>query len=182
MRTSPTKAASLPISGDRDAQQGFTLVEVMVAMVIISLTSALVVLNLPQSRESLLRDASERLAAQIKLSADMAVLSGNATGLQLSDTGYRLLRRGPTGWEPAPNFDQDLYLWPDRVRPFLSLEGEVLPLPLSFDGDIAIFPDIYFTATGDHPDFTLTLSSDQQDYLIQPGAYGQFFARLGGQG
>jgi general secretion pathway protein H len=66
-------------TGTSDARpdSGFTLVELMVVMVIIGITSAALVLTLP-GPETRVRSAAVKLAAQAAATRDMAILTGRS--------------------------------------------------------------------------------------------------------
>ncbi len=172
MRTSPTKPQNCA---------GFTLVEMLVVMTIIALASALVVFTLPPASDTALRDSGERLAAQIQVAADRAVLSGNATGMQISSSAYRMLRRTLTGWQSDPFFEAAQVDLADTASIELTIEGERIPLPADLSGNLDTVPDLFFTATGDHPMFALTLIGDSARFVITPGdgSGGGFHLREG---
>ncbi|WP_165768787.1 GspH/FimT family pseudopilin [Sandarakinorhabdus cyanobacteriorum] len=70
------------------SEQGFTLVELVVAITIIGIAAAAIVLSLPGAGEDARRSAL-RLAAHASAARDAAILTGRTV----------LLTPGPTGWQ-----------------------------------------------------------------------------------
>ena len=85
----------------RSRQQGFTLVELMVVLVIIGLAAAAVVLAIPESGGSL-RSEAERFAARAKMARDTAILESRPVAIEVSGTGYVVKSRSAAaahyGW------------------------------------------------------------------------------------
>lgn len=78
-------------------ERGFTLVELMVVIAIIGLLAGVVVVNLPPPRANTERDI-ERTAARFRLAADLSILSGRVTGVEITRDRYRLLSRVRGAW------------------------------------------------------------------------------------
>ena len=76
------------ISETRRPDAGFTLVELVVAIVIIGIAAAAIVLTLPGNGDDVRRSAV-RLAAHASAARDAAILSGRPL----------LFTPGPTGWQ-----------------------------------------------------------------------------------
>lgn len=82
-------------TGNR-GQQGFTLVELMVVLVIVGLMSAVVVISLPDPRGRL-TDEAERFAARALAARDLAIVSARPVRLRADPSGYAFdQRRGGT--------------------------------------------------------------------------------------
>lgn len=105
MRTSPVNSNSA----------GFTLVEVMTALFVLSIAASAVVLMAP-GPDSRLRDAAERLAGRLQAAGDASVLANRTIALVVSSEGYRFERQEESGWLELPN-DPALAFraWPDGV-------------------------------------------------------------------
>ncbi|WP_197042260.1 prepilin-type N-terminal cleavage/methylation domain-containing protein [Sandarakinorhabdus oryzae] len=78
------------------SEAGFTLVELVVVMVIIGITSAALVLTLP-GPDARVRGAAEKLAAQAAATRDMAILTGKSTLFQPAVPDGLTLTSDPDG-------------------------------------------------------------------------------------
>lgn len=107
MRISVTGNKLLSTRGVR-GNQGFTLVELLVVLVIIGMMSAVVVLAIPDPRGSLTQEA-ERFAARAKAAQERAIMDAKAVSVRVTDVGYGFDRRERSGWtamEARPFADQ----------------------------------------------------------------------------
>lgn len=81
------------------AQNGFTLLELMVVLTIIGFVSAAVVLAIPDPRGRVIEDA-DRFAARAAAARDEAVVTASPIGLWVSPSGYGFQRREGGAWVP----------------------------------------------------------------------------------
>ncbi len=82
-------------------QSGFSLIELMMAIFIMALATSFVVLTLPP-QSSQLEEEAERLAGTLQRGADQAMISGHLVGLDITDTGYGLVRWRGGAWQAIP--------------------------------------------------------------------------------
>jgi general secretion pathway protein H len=83
----------------RGSEEGFTLVELMVVLVIISLAATAVVLAMPETGGSLEAEA-ERFAARAKAARDSAIVEARPVALTIDGGGYAVARRASGAWHP----------------------------------------------------------------------------------
>lgn len=82
------------ISSPRQREAGFTLVELVVAIVIIGIASAAIVLAMPGPAEAVQREAA-RLAARAVAARDLAIISGHSVELVATAGGWSLRTAAP---------------------------------------------------------------------------------------
>lgn len=77
---------------------GFTLVELLVAITVMALLAVAVVLTLPPSGAGA-SDAAQRFAARVAGARDQAVLTGQPIGVWVSPSGYGFERLQEGAWQ-----------------------------------------------------------------------------------
>jgi type II secretion system protein H len=95
-------------------QNGFTLIEVMVVLVILGIASAAVVLMLPDPGGRV-RDAGEQLAARALAVRDDAILAGRSTRMVIDAAGYSAERRVAGRWRAYGGKGLDAVVFPAGV-------------------------------------------------------------------
>src|SRR5687767_4668514 len=109
MRTLLRLSAAMRKPGRK--QEGFTLIELMVVLVIFGLAAAAVVLAVPEAGGSINGEA-ERFAARAKAARDTAILESRAVALQIGRGGYEVARRDGGVWRTEAHYD-----WVERTVP-----------------------------------------------------------------
>lgn len=114
---------------------GFTLIEVMVVLVIISIVIGVITLNV-NHRQDDVAEAVRRLGAIVRLASEEAVLRSRELALQVDPDGYRFLELGKDGFVPLQG-DEVLRqrLLPEGLELSLSLEGEPVPIVAEEEAD-----------------------------------------------
>lgn len=84
-------------TSETSSDAGFTLIEVMTALLIASMLAGAVLLLWP-GQSMIVRDTAERLAARLKAAGDESVLLNRQIGLVVTAEGYGFDRRESDGW------------------------------------------------------------------------------------
>ena len=95
------------MSGVRNPDDGFSLVEILVALFIMALASAMIVMAMPAPRDPLETEA-ERFEDVLQRTADLAISRGQAHGIRVEETSYRVYARMGGRWVPARGAQQTL--------------------------------------------------------------------------
>jgi general secretion pathway protein H len=143
------------------ARAGFTLVEVMTAMMVAALVAGAVLLMAP-GQGSALRASAERLAARIKVAEDRAVLTNRTLALVVTPEGYGFERLEDAGWQRIEGETSGLsfHIWPRNARPRLAeLDG----------GDLSSgrARATRFDPVGGAAPMRLVIDGDGDDWLVE---------------
>lgn len=84
----------------RKTEDGFSLVEILIALFIMALASAMIVMAIPAGRDPLDAEA-DRFEAVLSRAADQSISRGQAHGIRFEETSYRLYVRMNGRWVPA---------------------------------------------------------------------------------
>lgn len=85
-------------AGVTSGETGFTLIELMIVVTILSLLTLSVSLGVNRPRSAQAQDWSRFVTLHARL-REQAILSGEVIALSLTENGYRVQRRGATGWQ-----------------------------------------------------------------------------------
>jgi len=160
MRISPIRnRASHNDAGHKEA--GFSLVELLAVLAILSLMVGAVVLTLPAPR-SQTDKASETMTAQVSRFLSDGAVSGEMRALGLNTDALVLFRHDGREWVRSAEL-----AWPDEARVTLDRSGNRAELPET------AAPTLLFEPYGTVPDFTLTLSAREAQYVLRANDRGQ---------
>lgn len=147
-------------------QAGFTLIEILVVLVIMSITISFAVLSLGN------RDAGEpiakearRLTRLLSLASEEAILQSRQLALEISHNRYRFVAYDGQHWEAIQddNLLRERKL-PDGVFVDLDVEGD----SVTIDNKRASTANrIYLFSSGEITPFTMTLNSADQRYRYE---------------
>lgn len=110
----PTSAAgnSRCAAGDGRGAGGFTLLEMLVALVIVGMVTALAAFALPPSQNAQMQREAQRLAALFDAARQYAAQTGVPLAWASGPGGYAFLQIGPQGWEPVRSDLLRPRIWP----------------------------------------------------------------------
>lgn len=155
MRTSATgRAERRPALRRRSAQQGFTLVELLVVLTIVALMSAAVILAVPDPQGPLAAEA-ERFAARAKAAQERAIMDNRSFALRLTANGYTFERRQGRQWQALADKPFASVAWKDGTAPSIQ-EARIV-----------------FDPTGYAEPLRLTLSRDGEQVAVEIGEGGR---------
>lgn len=78
--------------------RGFTLFEILVVIVIISIVLSLALLPVSLAKRDVTETEAKRLAALLRYAIDDSLLTSRHVGVKLDSHGYSFLSRGKDGW------------------------------------------------------------------------------------
>lgn len=81
-------------------EQGFTLVELMVVLVLIGLAASVVMLS-ARGPDAAVGDEAARLALRLAGARDRAIVDARSTRVEFLADGYRFAQRRSGAWQPA---------------------------------------------------------------------------------
>ena len=142
----------------RTSASGFTLIEILVALVLISIVLGVALLrfNIHDFDEHL-KEESRRLAHLIELADQQAIYQTQEVGLLFERDQYRFLVFSDDKWTPI---DDDLFRarpLPDDIEIILNIEGAEIRVTQS--AQQAETPQIVFYSSGEWTPFEITLQA-----------------------
>lgn len=172
---SPSPSFPLP-RGEREASRGalrahlllsgFTLIELVVVLLILSIILGLAGIRLTRDQGDTLRDEARRLALVLQNAQQQAVLEGRPYAFALTDDGYRFLQLNSKG-RLVP-IETDELLAPRKLPSPMTLD------PLKKSEDTKKRVDlIVFDPSGEFPAFTMVLSIGQLNWYVRGRNDGQ---------
>lgn len=148
---------------------GFTLIELMVVLVIVGLTSSLVTLHFfPDPRKQLAQE-SNRLGLILSHASEYASTHGTSVAFDFDASGYVFYTQDPLSreWHVLEN---------DTVLRQRQWSDEIRPVSMRVNQNATSVHRFVFSSSGLHPDFTLTLELDGLKASIHGNMLGQIDA------
>lgn len=156
----PTSPVRNKTTGYHDREAGFSLVELLAVLAILSLMVGAVVFNLPKPGSET-DTVSASMAAQVSRFLDDGAVAGEMRALGLDGDALVLFRHDGRVWSRAADLQ-----WPEDARVTFERNSDRIELP-----DIAE-PTLLFEPYGAVPDFTLTFGAREGQYRLTADARG----------
>lgn len=162
-------------------RSGFTLIEVLVVLFIVSIMSGIVVANMPSfARTGDFDTEAKRIKVLLEMAREEAVIQGREYGFKPEDEGYRFYAYNELErhWERVESRPFHHHKLSDDVKVNLSVEGEDFRMAANDEGDDDGPPLLIFSS-GEITPFELTIRSgrDSSRTLVSDG-----FSELDWQG
>ena len=151
-------------------QQGFTLIEIVVVVVIISLVITMTTISIGNPQEKRLKQSSNRVAVLLQLAQEQAIFNSQDYALSVWESGYAfyaytLVDEKKNEWEWLAVDNDRMFRsrkLPDGLEFFLYLDG----VKVSLERDDKKKPQIFITSDGEFSPFELEIT-DHHDWLYE---------------
>ena len=97
------------VIGNKNDQAGFSLIEVLVVLLILSITFGMLSVSVFNTEQTQWKDMNRRLIVSLNHGKDETTLSGAPIVFQIDEKGWRFL---------APNLKDELYVLGDALPPY----------------------------------------------------------------
>jgi type II secretion system protein H len=98
------------VIGNKDDQAGFSLIEVLVVLLILSITFGMLSVSFFNTEQTQWKDMNRRLLVSLNHGKDETTLSGAPIVFQIDKKGWRFL---------APNLKDEFYVLGDALSPYV---------------------------------------------------------------
>jgi general secretion pathway protein H len=147
--------------------RGFTLIEVVVVVLILSIMIGMIGVNLSRDQTDVLRDEGRRLVLVMQGARQQAILEGRPYAFAIMSDGYRFLQVDKDGTRLVP-VEADELLAPHKLPWPMTLEPQKPKEDMKQRSDL-----ILFDTSGEFSTFTLILAIGELRWYIQGQSDGQ---------
>ena len=156
--------------------KGFTLIEILIVMVIISVVSGLAVLTITNNQHKQLEESAKKLKSLIVLAEQQAMLQPTTIGIGFTETSYQFFEAKPDHtWRSMNNAMLGSQSLPEGARFFLKIRDKASPL----NGK----PVIVITASGDITSFLVLIAKKGRAplYQVKSDGSGKVVSEVAGE-
>ena len=146
--------------------QGFTLIELMIVVLIIGISTSMAVLYIDNSDDRLKSEA-KRLLAMTQLTRDEAIITGRSLAMILNSSDYSFSRMENGKWTKLSTKPFRTILLNDDIRLRFILADS---LSASSNQQANL---LYFLATGETSQFQVWISNDNTEYVLSSTTLGE---------
>jgi general secretion pathway protein H len=151
--------------------KGYTLIEILVVLFIISIIACVALLTISQSQNKQLQTFAVELTQLVMLAEEQAMLQSTVLGLHFSDHGFQFARYRPSAeykknaWEPLQDRLLNRHTIPDDIEIGLEVnhgrinKNKDPQIVISANGEITPFT-IFVGKKGQKPHYVITASAD----------------------
>jgi len=137
----------------RQLNKGFTLIEIMVVVIIVSVLIGAVALSFPPIGDKLLKENADRFSALMSLAQDEAILQSTELAVEITPTGYSFYQNENNSWVAFSDNPFSKRQLPDGISTKMYLDGILIDLKNRDENQ----PQIVILSSGEVTPFTYTL-------------------------
>lgn len=142
-------------------QAGYTLIEILVVMVIISIVGSVALLTMSHNRNTRYRDFTSALTTTLNFAEQQSLLTSNLIGLMMTSNGFQFYTYHSTHdasspWQVITTGPLQPRIFPSHTYVKLAIQGVPVTLAEDFSHPA---PQIVFSTNGDVTPFTLSIGA-----------------------
>ncbi|MCD6039368.1 MAG: gspH [Gammaproteobacteria bacterium] len=153
----------------RAADRGFTLIEILIVILIISIISGIAALTLSYNQRKQYEDLANHISQLLKLAEEEAMLRPATLGLAFTPTGFQFFEYHPSSkknknlWQAVTDNPYGLQHFPKNLQVTVFIQNKKTPL----DGQ----PHIIISTSGDIIPFIIWIGKKDQPPSYQITGY-----------